>query len=1781
NYFHLTSHGDELNGAVIPIDDLRAHGEISQNHHVLVDSGAELKAARDVNLIAERYSNAEIIAYGEGKNWMTALASAIDSLFGSDGISEEFKGGSIVSDLAADVTVDGSIEVGILKDQELIIGKDFILDLINGNQGTVLSQTDGISYTIIADSMAQSLFDEYQHWNELKVEYAGDPASEAAYQQEIDRVVETMKALGMYDYGDDPNDPRDDSIVVDLTPYIVLDDIWAQAGLIRVQADNFYSNSGGDLLAPGDVNVNIINRSPAGLRVNKITIPDNAGGRVFYNGADIVTAADIADVNLVSGPTNFASIVVADPTGTLDPQDPRAPKINIESTFSADLPENINDPLYQDFITPDIEIKGDINNILGSVTISSEGSVLASANINAGHLAISAGRDFVLSYTDDALFSVGGNPGTHWQGVANITEDLGKAGSLPSYVADGAFTPDTDDERIENAITSTLADPTDGFIIAANNVSITAKYLNINGLIQSGMPERNVTISTAMESKIAKAEEFAAAYRSGDYSAYKPTQTGGIFGIIDLIGALLHGDIYYFNKAIAAEGLSTNDYVYYKLPTEGNIDVYWNSELDRLELEAIRVEGGYVEVFGEIMNTSQGQIKVLDGYGQIHVNNQTGYDLVTNEMDTGRGVEGRLKITDTLITEADGSPLVTEYWRENGQVYKITYYQPDAGETASVFYEGQDPDGAARTATYQPDLGSRYYWQTGQNFILKTTTTYGQSSLWGIDFLAPDPGTIVSGPNREDVDPRPLNEGEFIEDEAQISPYTYTFTTFQTSEPVHLDPEKWTTSTWYGKKTYYLRDTVVEGRKDIHTHSIRADRAIGIEFIGFDFGDPSIGLSITTGGDLLLQGNIKNEQGNTALAAGDAINLLNEDVVIGGANITLNAVNGIGGNNTLVTNLTNGANGVLNAITTRGDIKIEELSGELKIGQVTTSNANGDVTLFAKQDIIGSDTANLVRGGAITLTSQFGSIGDIDGPTVNIDTGNSERDVLNASAIGDVALKETSGDLKLESIGTFGDVYVEVAAGTLVDSNTAEVRDPRTEQQLNALWDSMNATAATVNISKTATLDAYQGIKSREYHAYWRYRQQQTNDIVGGLMHAETYYVVVDATDPNKIYLANSHDNAIAAEPILVDISASTQTGAGHVLSGSAVPVTFDSMVDVDSDNNAIALAAGHGLNTGDAVNYYRTVAYDSGYVVMLSAAENDFYTEFYTTEGEDLGLSGAELDAYVSGAITTLVNKRTQEYHTAHKTYGNLPLIDSNPDIYDPAWSYDVTDATLHQSFGAVQIDAGDFSIDIGAHVLNTGQAVVYHANGGSIAGLVDGETYYVVVDDVTPNRVKLALTQADANAGIVIELDPLTAVGTDHQLSDGDVLTQRAEWSESKLKNSINTNILRPKTTSGTTITIEEANISGDSVTIKVANNIGRSGDTITVVMPITDTISDEAKFALAAAEGDDIKFYADLAGTIEVQPDDEVEIKLIKVDPKDDVDLTVQGILNVIAGNSANLGSEQTIYIDQVSAGGEVRIKVQKGLYDGRTDTMDPVNIRSANLILEAEEESIGQYNPDTDTIDYLIIDTSAGATLTARANNNIYIIEDSGDLRINEVFSNDFVDIRADGSILDAADDDPSVTILDWDIKTNVLYLQAGAGGTIGADGQFLETDLQGGVFDALAGQSIFVNEVLGDMRVSEVRSNSGDVSLTAHISILDTPDTSGVDSNPLADVIGNSIILNAVGGTIGSFGDDLDINSSNQAFGTLTSSSELNTYIIETELDLNLNTVATNAGTAFI
>src|SRR5262249_33842104 len=249
----------------------------------------------------------------------------------------------------------------------------------------------------------------------------------------------------------------------------------------------------------------------------------------------------------------------------------------------------------------------------------------------------------------------------------------------------------------------------------------------------------------------------------------------------------------------------------------------------------------------------------------------------------------------------------------------------------------------------------------------------------------------------------------------------------------------------------------------------------------------------------------------------------------------------------------------------------------------------------------------------------------------------------------------------------------------------------------------------------------------------------------------------------------------------------------------------------------------------------------------------------------------------------------------------------------------------------------------------------------------------------------------------------------------------------------------------------------------------------------LPLTNGLAPEAALALAAAERGDVTFYAldtDGVTLVRIDPDDTTQTAVqVRVARNDDVNVTLgSGVLTVDATDDVNIGPQEQIAISRVTAGGEVRLKSQDSLTNGRSDT--GVNIQGGDLILEAEDHGIGS------AAKRILTDIVVDRALTARAHDGVYLSETSGDLLISSVFAGGVVELKADGSILDAFDDDGSSFGPDWNVNSSQLSLQAGTGGSgsVGSTGHVLETDLQGGLLRVLAPGSVFVHELAGDLAV---------------------------------------------------------------------------------------------------
>ncbi|MCS7045434.1 MAG: pre-peptidase C-terminal domain-containing protein, partial [Gemmataceae bacterium] len=369
-----------------------------------------------------------------------------------------------------------------------------------------------------------------------------------------------------------------------------------------------------------------------------------------------------------------------------------------------------------------------------------------------------------------------------------------------------------------------------------DRIFITANYLNVNGVMQSGKADYILNIGQAAADEIDNLKR------------------NGATGMV-----VLHS-------------VTNNDFVV-------RYDTFYN----RIQIEEVKVSGGYIEIHGHVVNTGKGEIRLLGGYGNIQINNTTNYDIVLKRLDASQRGAGKLILRD----KAYGPAYVTLYEKAGGSVTKTV----DDG-TNPPTVTGNVGD----TPTYQPLPNYRYGWSVSQARYERTRTLYGTSAWLDIDALAADPDNIVEGPFVEKVgQPVIAGTGPYYYLPAAGAPeigkdYTYSYVNHNVGDAQTYVVERYTESTWYGKKTHYVRTVTERKQEELHTHTIRADRPIGIKFIGGNEGT----IVVNSAAGILIDGPIQNPSGVTSLTAGTTIKQLSDLGYVNGRRVDLAAGTGIG-----------------------------------------------------------------------------------------------------------------------------------------------------------------------------------------------------------------------------------------------------------------------------------------------------------------------------------------------------------------------------------------------------------------------------------------------------------------------------------------------------------------------------------------------------------------------------------------------------------------------------------------------------------------------------------------------------------------------------------------------------------------------------------------------------------------------------------------------------------------------------------------------------------------------
>lgn len=854
--------------------------------------------------------------------------------------------------------------------------------------------------------------------------------------------------------------------------FLRISDSVARLGDIDVRADRLTGT--GVLDAPGDASITIVNEGPSFLTLGKLEIAPDAGGRLYFNGVEVHDNAGVAAINRGAGGAAFRTITTAEAGSD-------APAIVVDNRFnpldSADAARAIGAGVAP--VAPDIVLTDAISNLRGRVAIASAAGGIRlepTASIAAGTVEVQAlNGDFVQSYRNSA---------TH-VGTAPLKE-----------VTDGSGRHDI-----------VLDTSGSGSIVANGSVLVAARYLNINGVIQSGLPEWGVSIPAAARVVLPGGASVDLDAARAYYAALDPAERAQ------------PGAEYFEVTNASVDGLSAAQQGQWT-----QVTVNYNAREDRLELAGVQVQGGYIELFGQIFNTREGggTLRVLDGYGQIEVANGTGKTLWVNTLDAGRGAQGRIVITD-LTVDADGNTVVgspTTFTRAPGE---------------------------ARTGVdaYAPTANLRYVMTTGYDSVRTDEYLFSQNGWFGIT-QAPILDQYKVGTTARNEDP--LLQGEFLRVQplADADAFAYNRSNVLVSEAVSAGAS-WKKCNWWtlcANATYYMQYFVTTGDKTTVTGSVRADHPIGIEYIGFD----AARIGIDSVGDIVLAGSLNNRSGVTAVATGGRLTQNDASAVLSGRTIDLSAGTGIGstdpdGSPQQAVRIRQLAGGVVNADTAHGSIHLDQVVGDLDVGAIGSAGVDA-VILESAGDILARSDGALVQARHITLLADNGSIGTLDdagnGTPLRIRSGDSAsldpdvlaRHGLSARARGNINLSNEAdpdpaaaatytGDLLLigvESLG--GDVRIRTS-GSAIDNNPYSTVDTRSESELAALWDELRLRVKDdpdpddgVPVGSDAkaqqAVDAFANGRSNDYRLYWVMRARQAD---GGATYGPGYQYVPTATE--------------------------------------------------------------------------------------------------------------------------------------------------------------------------------------------------------------------------------------------------------------------------------------------------------------------------------------------------------------------------------------------------------------------------------------------------------------------------------------------------------------------------------------------------------------------------------------------------------------------------------------------------------------------------------------------
>ncbi len=1095
NKHFVTARADLFNHSAIPVSiNPQANATLNLNNALVVNSDA----VRSGGTIKLGGIDGTLVVEGKGKvsDWTRDLGELM-------GISSEY--GSSRKNLSNTATLNGEFEAGFGNKQRLVIGKD----------GRILESEGDVRFTITNEDLSASAEAYIDRLYDQLARYGDVPEVKAFVEAELSFYFATLLREGLAE----ERTREDGSKVIVASSGVAANflnilDLRAGSGNIELFGDNVTGTA--SLMARADSEIYIDNQSPLNLRVRDMVVDAN-GGFAKYNGTYLMSAADIGALNKTAKSTGL-SVDSIDTRGGGASQE--LPKLTVKNTFVPMGATSANEvrvtaadgtwaDLREDEMrAPELRVNGWLYNKLGTVNLTNTaGSISVYAEnpaytprLDGKEILVSAGKNFVLS-SPSISQSVGGSPESLY--AVHYSDDQQRILGNLGISACGSARPGTSSTTYNaNCVVNGA-----GGVYASGAIFIGARYLNINGTVQSGQADYNLvlndsTVGTTISNWRKEWSSHGGLYLSQGKSS-----------LVQVSGPLPSDSEAEINKRFANGTITASQRTtMLQAMASRRLQpiVYFDAQTNRLRVAPTNVQGGLVELVGSIINTGGGTVRALDGYARINIDNQTGYGLDLMGLDTG-GDAGVIRITDMNkpVAGSNGAFEVTTYQRGADGVMRATVTAGrgvgSAVLSSTASSVSNPANGLQAQFTYNPLTNSTYSWSAGydyateKRYFLKTSSWFGFIPGATTKWDSVDTYVKTANAMAEDVyvsTVKPVGGGSFS---IQSNRYV-------TDAEKQIYYRSWKKCGFLCiKKTYYVDRRTEVGMKDVFTQRVKADHPINIQLVGYESGV----LNVSSAGDIRLGGNITNDSGTVTLTSTQgSIRQLNNGAVVEGVNLNFRARTGIGAEAAPI-NLITGT-GSFTAISDTGAIGFKGVSGALRINQVSTA---GDVWLDGDGSMVGLDPSKVhVTGNRIYLSAPSGGIGEFnsDGSvksTLNIQTLDAPTGGLTANARNGIAIKQATGNLWVNQVVGGGDVYLE-AGGALIDNNRNESRDERTESQLLALWDQAALQGNSAEDSRQLTLTTTRA----QFRRYWSLRDVR-NVVTDGSGNVTSYEA--DAIDPS------------------------------------------------------------------------------------------------------------------------------------------------------------------------------------------------------------------------------------------------------------------------------------------------------------------------------------------------------------------------------------------------------------------------------------------------------------------------------------------------------------------------------------------------------------------------------------------------------------------------------------------------------------------------------------------